>query len=193
MRGPPPFVACTTAQRAGGCAPCRGPAGPRGRVPVWPLSAARVGPRAAMRGGCPHTLQGMRKKCRTAGPAGRPAPLRGRASRWPLGGFFARPADGAHFPLASMRCSGFWLPWLHPLARLPGSRECRGAGGCPLWGPAALGVVPRSFALPPCIPVALRFPLFAVPLVVVGPCPRMGRVRGPRPPPLRAATVYRRC
>lgn len=152
VRGPPPFVACTTAQRAGGCAPCRGPAGPRGRGPVWPLSAARVGPRAAMRGGCPHTLQGMRKKCRTAGPAGRPAPLRGRASRWPLGGFFARPADGAHFPLASFRGAGFWLPWLHPLARLPGSRECRGQGDCPLWGPASLGLVPRSVVLPPAFP-----------------------------------------
>ena len=92
MRGSPPFGPPAMALRASGGVPCRGPAGPRGRVPVWPSSAARVGPRAAMRGGGPHTRQGMRKKCRTAGAAGRPGPL-GRASRCPLGGFFARPVS----------------------------------------------------------------------------------------------------
>lgn len=92
MRGSPPFAPPAMALRASGGVPCRGPAGPRGRVPVWPSSAARVGPRAAMRGGGPHTRQGMRKKCRTAGAACRPGPL-GRAARCPLGGFFARPVS----------------------------------------------------------------------------------------------------
>lgn len=58
-------------------APCRGPAGPRGRVPVWPSSAARAGPRAAMRGGGARTLRGVRAcsggrfvpRCRACGAA----------------------------------------------------------------------------------------------------------------------------
>lgn len=154
MRGPPPFVACTTAQRAGGCAPCRGPAGPRGRVPVWPLSAARVGPRAAMRGGCPHTLQGMRKKCRTAGPAGRPAPLRGRASRWPLGGFFARPATARISP--SPRCVVLAFGFLG----FTPSRACRAPGNAGGQGDARFGALPPLgwFPAPLLCPPAFPWP-----------------------------------
>ena len=58
-------------------APCRGPAPARGRAGVWPSSAARAGPRAAMRGGGARTLRGVRAcsggrfvpRCRACGAA----------------------------------------------------------------------------------------------------------------------------
>lgn len=148
------------ALRASGGAPCRGPAGPRGRVPVWPSSAARAGPRAAMRGirGA-RALQGMRKKCRTAGPAGRPAPLRGRASRCPLGGFFARPAYGALSPSPLSVVLALGALGFTPSRACRAPEEAGVQGDCPPLGLCCGWVRPPLCFLPPCFLVALRFPV----------------------------------
>lgn len=152
VRGPPPFAPRYNGpkgRRLRALPGARGAA--RSRPRVAPVCGPRGAPRRNARRVSPHPPRNA-KKMPHGGSSGPPCPLAG--ARVPLAPWrlFRPPGNGAHFPLASMRCSGFWLPWLHPLARLPGSRECRGQGDCPLWGPASLGLVPRSVVLPPAFP-----------------------------------------
>lgn len=182
-------LACTTARkRAGDGVACRGPAGPRGRVPVWPSSAPRLGPRAAMRGGGAQTLQGMRKKCRTAGVSGPPGPL-GRASRCPPWRLFRPPGLAPHCPLASVACAGFQCAALHPPAWRAGLPRCVGRGPpFPAPGFPCLSACPPlgfSWRPPPAAPFRSVLPFLSRRLVSGGPV---------RPaPPLRAAILYRKC
>ena len=133
----------------GGSPPRRGPA-PR---PLGP-------PRRNARRGVPKPSKECEKNPHCGGQRAA-RPLAGGAARpvAPLGGFFARPADGAHFPLAPLRGAGFGCSWLHPLARLPGSRGSRGEGGLPalallLW----VGAFP-ALSFRPCFLVALPCPV----------------------------------
>ena len=197
VRGPPPFVPWYNAPSGrrwralpgarAALAGVRAACGPRLR-PAWDPA-----PQCAAGGS--HTLQGMRKKCRTAGPAGRPGPL-GRASRWPLGGFFARVPVRRH-PLPPRLAGGgrgrFWLPSPGGGARSRGSRGREGFAR-PLPSRAPLGFRPLVFFLPPpassCGPGAFPFAPAAGGCRL--PLPHRAR-RVPRQPPAGAGgTVYRR-
>ena len=171
---------------------CRGPAGPRGRVPVWPSSAPRAGPRAAMRGGGARTLRGVRAcsggrfvpRCRACGAAPpplfahcAPAPLRGarRCARrlWP-GAWRGPPAPpGARGPPAGWPPGPVCVPSGSLFGRPPPLRPSRwfsrfAAPGAPPFGG------PRGRAGPP---LARLFP---------GSAPPGGGARG-----LRAALMGR--
>lgn len=138
---------------------CRGPAGPRGRVPVWPSSAPRAGPRAALRGGCARTLHGVRAwgrgrfvpRCRALGrwgPAPRPlfrhfapggalGPL-GVGGRLPSGSRAGAPAAAGRacpphgLPVRpGLRCSaGFLAGDRSPLFAAPVPPGLRGGPAC---------------------------------------------------------------
>lgn len=145
-------LACTTGRkRPGGGVACRGPAGPRGRVPVWPSSAPRLGPRAAIRGvGCPNPPR-YAQKIRTAGVSVPPGPGWGRASRCPPWRVLRPRSYPPPSPPASVAGGGrgrFWLPSPGGGAR---STRMQGAGGVrPLPACCSLGPSPRPvFSLPP--------------------------------------------
>ena len=165
---------------------CRGPAGPRGRVPVWPSSAPRAGPRAALRGGCARTLHGVRAwgrgrfvpRCRALGrwgPAPRPlfrhfapggalGPL-GVGGRLPSGSRAGAPAA------AGRACPPMACPCVPVSAALRASS--RGIGRPCLLRPCrpAFAAGPRA---PPSAVGGARGPAWAPPR------PACARLRSPR-------------
>lgn len=191
-----PWPGIRPAQRPGGGVACRGPAGPRRRVPVWPSSAPRVGPRAAMRGGgCPHPPR-YAQKIRTAGvsvPLG-PALGAGRPVA-PLGGFCARVPIRRHpLPprLLVVVVGGSGFP---PPAAGPAPRECRGREGFARSRPAApSGLLPARFFLSR--PLHSRWRAGFFPFALAVSC-RSCSLHGGPPWAGRAALaggpVYRRC
>ena len=145
--------------------------GPRGREVASPCGprlrrAWAPAPQYAAWGA--QTLQGMRKKCRTAGPAGRPGPL-GRASRWPLGGFFARGPIRRHpLPprLLVVVVGGSGFP---PPAAGPAPRDCRGREGFARSRPVVpLGFLPARFFLSR--PLQSRWRASFFPFALAGSC-----------------------
>ena len=113
---------------------CRGPAGPRGRVPVWPSSAPRAGPRAALRGGCARTLHGVR-----AWGRGRFVPRCRALGRW---GPAPRPLFRHFAPGGALGPLGRWGPGFR--RGLGRARPLRRGGPAP---PMACPCVPVSAAL----------------------------------------------
>ena len=147
-----PWPGIRPAQRPGGGVACRGPAGPRGRVPVWPSSAPRVGPRAAMRGGgCPHPPR-YAKKMPHGGGQRAARPLAG-GPRVPLPPLAAFSPAGLSAAIPS-RLGCWWWSWA-VLASLPRRRgplheDAGGGRGSPAPGlllPRAFS--PPGFFLPP--------------------------------------------
>ena len=190
MRGSPPFAPPAMALRASGGVPCRGPAGPRGRVPVWPSSAARVGPRAAMRGvGCPNPPR-YAQQIRTAPRRVSPRPHGGRWAPWRGLAGFAPACLSAAIP---SRLGCWWWSWA-VLASLPRRRgplheDAGGGRGSPAPGLLFLRAFspPGFFSPAPCIlaggPAFSPSPWLS--LVVPALC--MAARRGRAAPPLRAA------
>lgn len=193
MRGPPPFVTPyngPTGQRLRALPGARVRARSRGRVALvcgprgapWPKSA---------RG--PHTRQGMRKKCRTAGVSVPPCPLAG--ARVPLPPLAAFSPAGLSAAIPS-RLGCWWWSWA-VLASLPRRRgplhENAGGGrGSPAPGLLLLRAFspPGFFSPAPCIlaggPAFSPSPWLS--LVVPALCMAARRVRAA--PPLRAARRY---
>lgn len=154
MRGPPPFATLYNGPHSGPAVAwlAGGPRGREGAPPCGPRLRRAWAPAPQCAAGGAHTLQGMRKKCRTAGVSVPPGPSRG-GPRVPLPPWrlFRPRACPPPSPPASVAGGGrgrFWLPSPGGGAR---STRMQGAGGDrPLPACCSFGPSPRPvFSLPP--------------------------------------------
>ena len=182
MRGPPPFAPWYNAPSGRRWRVRRGPGLPPsphsgGAAVVAPL-LARVGPRAAMRGGgCPHPPRNA-KKMPHGGASGPPRPVGPRVPLPPWRLFRPRACSAA---IPSRRgllvVVGGWF-WLPPPAAGRAPEKAGGGRGLPACGPPApLGVCARSVLFPPPASSwrALGFPFAPAAGACRLPLPQMAR------------------
>ena len=166
----------TTALRAGGGGFVGGPAcRPRRTAAArqsWPRSSPAWAPAPQCAAGGAHTLQGMRKKCRTAGPPPPPCPLRGARGRVPLAAFSPARLIPTATPLLGP-CSGAGL------RRTAGSLFGRPCHLRPSpyptqftprrWGARSIGTPGRGAARLGLVPCRAPFPAHFLPGVPIAP------------------------